>query len=317
MASDSSFTLFYADAFETVTQQVSLEEWAVLVTAWNCPDCAQLGCYTTHPDKLARWTCRMNRKLFDKTLESLIEKKYVEWDAANFLIFLPKFVRKVIKNANQLKASRRLLHYNLLPNCELKKKYWAALRAVAERFNELEWFGERYQEPFAKPLPKQEEEKENKKKKEEEAPPPYSEIIDFLNEATGKQFKATGDATRRHINARWNEGHRIEAFKQVITNKAGQWKHDPDMAIYLRPETLFGNKFESYLNEEPMDATMEDLPKLCYEVDEAKKDIDHYGKMVDSFPDHKDCGEWAKMVDAAQALIERNQPEIDRLRAVK
>ena len=40
-------------------------------------------------------------------------------------------------------------------------------------------------------------------------------------------------------------------FKRVIDTKATQWENDPNMSRYLRPETLFGPKFESYLNEIP------------------------------------------------------------------
>ena len=38
-------------------------------------------------------------------------------------------------------------------------------------------------------------------------------------------------------------------FKKVIDVKSLEWNKDPKMCKYLRPETLFGNKFEGYLNE--------------------------------------------------------------------
>ena len=40
-----------------------------------------------------------------------------------------------------------------------------------------------------------------------------------------------------------------EDFKIVIDKKYEAWHDDKDMAQYLRPETLFSNKFESYLNQ--------------------------------------------------------------------
>lgn len=88
---------------------------------------------------------------------------------------------------------------------------------------------------------------------------PYVEIIDFLNAETGKKYKHTTKATRKKIQARWNEGFRLEDFKTVIKNKAAKWKDDPKMEAYLRPETLFSNKFESYLNEKV--TTKEHRPK--------------------------------------------------------
>lgn len=74
-----------------------------------------------------------------------------------------------------------------------------------------------------------------------------SEIVSYLNECAGTNYKPSTKATQRHITARLNEGFRIEDFKSVIYSKAVEWK-DTDMAKYLRPETLFGSKFESYLN---------------------------------------------------------------------
>ena len=90
--------------------------------------------------------------------------------------------------------------------------------------------------------------KEEKKEKEEI---PYGGIIDYLNEKTGKKYKATSKETQRHIKARFNEGFKLDDFKRVIDIKSEKWKGDPKMQDYLRPETLFGNKFEGYLNEAP------------------------------------------------------------------
>lgn len=78
---------------------------------------------------------------------------------------------------------------------------------------------------------------------------PYQEIISYLNQKTGTQFKHTTKPTQRHIQARWNEGFRLEDFHTVIDVKVSKWLHDPKMSDFLRPETLFGTKFEAYLNE--------------------------------------------------------------------
>ena len=80
------------------------------------------------------------------------------------------------------------------------------------------------------------------------APIPYEEIVQYLNQKTGKHFKSTSKATQRHIKARFTDGFVLDDFKQVIDNKCGDWLRDRKMKEYLRPETLFGAKFESYLN---------------------------------------------------------------------
>lgn len=73
-------------------------------------------------------------------------------------------------------------------------------------------------------------------------------IISFLNSTTGSKYKASTDKTRRLIAARIAEGFTVDDFKAVITKKAKEWQNT-DMAQYLRPETLFGTKFEGYLNQ--------------------------------------------------------------------
>lgn len=77
---------------------------------------------------------------------------------------------------------------------------------------------------------------------------PYSEIVGMLNEAAGTAYRPTSKKTRQLIHARWAEGYRAEDFAAVIETMARAWGGDPKMCAYLRPETLFGTKFESYLN---------------------------------------------------------------------
>lgn len=77
---------------------------------------------------------------------------------------------------------------------------------------------------------------------------PYSDIIKYLNEATSKSFKVT-QKWKDLIKARWNEGQRLDDFKKVIDVKTNQWLDNQEMNKYLRPATLFGNKFDDYLNE--------------------------------------------------------------------
>lgn len=89
-----------------------------------------------------------------------------------------------------------------------------------------------------------------------EPPVPYSPIIDYLNEQTDKKFKASSAANKKLIKARWNEGYREPDFFKVIDNKVADWKgkkfsDGTDADKYLQPSTLFGNKFDSYLNQKP------------------------------------------------------------------
>jgi len=74
------------------------------------------------------------------------------------------------------------------------------------------------------------------------------EIIDFLNECTGKSYKPTSKVAIVNINARLKEGYTKDDFIKVISIKATKWLNTK-FEDYLTPNTLFGNKFESYLNE--------------------------------------------------------------------
>ena len=76
----------------------------------------------------------------------------------------------------------------------------------------------------------------------------YKEIVEYLNMRTGKSFQVGSKDTRRLIRARINDGFTFDDFRRVIDIKSAEWK-GADMDKYLRPATLFGTKFEGYLNQ--------------------------------------------------------------------
>lgn len=82
---------------------------------------------------------------------------------------------------------------------------------------------------------------------------PYVEIIDYLNQKANKKYMHTTNDTRKKIRARWNEGHRLDNFKKVIDVCCREWKgkifnNGTPGDRYLRPSTLFNEKFEDRLN---------------------------------------------------------------------
>ena len=86
---------------------------------------------------------------------------------------------------------------------------------------------------------------------------PYKEIIEYLNDIANKQYKYTTSKTQTMIKARFNEGFNLEDFKSVIDTKFKEW-NNTDMDKFIRPETLFGTKFESYLNQS-VEKSQEDI----------------------------------------------------------
>lgn len=75
---------------------------------------------------------------------------------------------------------------------------------------------------------------------------PFAEIVAALNGAAGTSYRASSEKTRRLIRARWAEGYRLPDFEAVVAAMAARWRGDAKMSAYLRPETLFGPKFEGY-----------------------------------------------------------------------
>lgn len=74
------------------------------------------------------------------------------------------------------------------------------------------------------------------------------DVIVFLNDNCGTKYKVSTKATKNLIKAKLKEGFTLEDIKEVITTKKNEWL-GTEMEKYLRPQTLFGNKFESYLNQ--------------------------------------------------------------------
>jgi uncharacterized phage protein (TIGR02220 family) len=76
------------------------------------------------------------------------------------------------------------------------------------------------------------------------------DIIEYLNQKAGTAYKHTSQKTKDLIQARINEKFTLEDFYKVIDNKVDEWLNT-EWQKFLRPETLFSNKFEGYLNQKP------------------------------------------------------------------
>ncbi|WP_155973962.1 conserved phage C-terminal domain-containing protein [Streptococcus ruminantium] len=90
--------------------------------------------------------------------------------------------------------------------------------------------------------------------------------LTYLNHTVGKNYKYL-DKNLKPILARLKEGYTLEDFKHVIDVKTADWKNNPEFSKYLRPETLFGSKFDGYLNQKPrqMKNNVEDnFPELPF-----------------------------------------------------
>ena len=110
----------------------------------------------------------------------------------------------------------------------------------------------------------------------------FKTIIDYLNLKAKTNYRASSKPTQSHIKARLNEGFTVEDFKTVIDKKVKEWKRT-EFEKFLRPETLFGSKFENYLNSpstiyansktpqfQEREYTDEEMARLIDNVDDIK-----------------------------------------------
>jgi uncharacterized phage protein (TIGR02220 family) len=81
----------------------------------------------------------------------------------------------------------------------------------------------------------------------------YKEIISYLNKKAGTRYRHTTNKYKQHISARWREGFRLEDFKNVIDYKVDEWIDSEKMRKYLRPQTLFNQKMDWYVNQIDME----------------------------------------------------------------
>ena len=79
---------------------------------------------------------------------------------------------------------------------------------------------------------------------------PFKAILEIINTTLDKKYTLTQDL-KNIIQARWREGMTEKDFENVCKIKREQWQSDPAMRPYLRYETLFSNKMNSYNNEAP------------------------------------------------------------------
>lgn len=98
-------------------------------------------------------------------------------------------------------------------------------------------------------------------------PEEIRQVIDYFNRVCGTNYKHQSKATAEMINARINDGFKVEDFYKVIDKKHAEWKNDSKYCKYLRPETLFRpSHFESYLNQMEVSAGGEDAGGVSQEM---------------------------------------------------
>jgi uncharacterized phage protein (TIGR02220 family) len=91
-----------------------------------------------------------------------------------------------------------------------------------------------------------------------------SEVLFFLNKTCKKNYAATSENLYCIMN-RLQFGYTADQCRRVIEHKASQWLRNVKMDHYLRPKTLFGDRFGQYIQE---------LPRKAVQVPEKPKGIE-------------------------------------------
>ena len=102
------------------------------------------------------------------------------------------------------------------------------------------------QQATNKQLTTNKNDKNDKNDKEEYAR--AREVTEFFNSTAGKNYNVMD--CKPYVDKLISRGYKVEDIKHVIQVKSEQWKGDQKMNQYLRPMTLFGEKFSSYLQEQ-------------------------------------------------------------------
>jgi len=86
-------------------------------------------------------------------------------------------------------------------------------------------------------------------KRDIQIPENIQSVIDLLNKKAKSAYTLRNKQTQKLIQSILKNGFTDEDMKTVIEKKSLEWGNDAKMKKYIRPITLFGNKFEQYLEE--------------------------------------------------------------------
>lgn len=190
-------------------------------------------------------------------LQDLIKKGFIQYDEHRSVVWIIKMARYQIQGgaSNAKMMAGVMSHFETLHKTPLINefsKYYAEfdipLRSPLEAPSKplVNPFGNKEQGTVTvirNSNSNKEQETGNKEKEEL-----VGQVVLYLNTVLQTNYKPSGKEIRRLVTGK-AERFTLDDFKTVIDKKAAEWKNDPKMHIYLRPETLFGSKFESYLNQ--------------------------------------------------------------------
>ena len=239
---------FWQDAF--ILDLTPEEKYFYLYLMTNSKT-SQCGTYEI-PKKVMELETGYNRETVDKLLQRFIDYKKIEYCEETKELMLTNWLKHNSYNSPKVLICIKK-EVALIKCIDFKQCYMDSLSIVYVGIKK-----EKEQKQ------KEQKQKEKEQKENTVVPETAKEIIHYFNFVMKSNYRATGKATQSHINARIEEGYSIEDFKVVIDKKYEEW-NNTDMAKYLCPDTLFGTKFEKYLNQP--NAKPKDAPKRDFLMD--------------------------------------------------
>ena len=201
-----------------------------------------------------RYNKKLNssQKLFYSEITSLTHKTGECWASNNYFARLYEVSPSTISNwVKSLEKEQLITVEYVKKGKEIDKRIIkiTGIQNIDYLFNKLDGGIQNIEEGYSKNLKENNTSTNNKNNNKKKI---YKEMIEntinYLNKITGKNYKPTTPNTIKHLTARINEGYNDWDFMDVIDTKAKEWM-GTDMEKYLRPDTLFGSKFENYLNQ--------------------------------------------------------------------
>lgn len=103
--------------------------------------------------------------------------------------------------------------------------------------------------PFEEEVIEKSQEQSLEQNKDKDLDEEVTQIISYLNRKLNSRYRTNNPSTTRLIKSKLKNGFTVSDFISVIDTKYLDWYNDAEFSKYLRPNTLFGNKFETYLNQ--------------------------------------------------------------------
>lgn len=164
-----------------------------------------------------------------------------------------------------------------------------------------------YITPYSPPLSgesKTETETQTKTQRKNQITEIADRVVDYLNLKAGTAYRHGIAKTISFVSARLKDGFTENDFTLVIDKKCEDW-NGTDYARYLRPETLFGTKFESYLNQVSQQSRNDSCSVSAYAVEPS----DRLPWVPDEVYDQPDFGSIPRDTHPSHGYIEYYTPD--------